>query len=119
MAHHWGDVLTLILEEHIELQISVGAVALLADTVADGHMCTVVVDAEDWLELLREYHDAPLVGHFGVTKMYAALLCNYIWCGIKHDVADYVQSFKLCAQSKADQHAPYGLLCLLPVPQCP
>ena len=62
----------------------------MADMVADRHGCMVVVDAEERLELLCEYHNAPLADHFGVTKTYAVLSHNYVWCGIKCDVVDYV-----------------------------
>ena len=91
MAHCQGDICKLIPEEHIEPQIIMGAVALLlVDAVTDGHRHMVVVDAEERLELLRKYHNAPLTGHFSVTETYVALSHNYIWCEIKHDVAHYV-----------------------------
>ena len=55
--------------------------------------------------------------HFGGTKMYKDLKRNFLWVGMKREVATYVSQCPTCQQVIAEHQKPLGLLQLLLVPQ--
>jgi hypothetical protein len=71
------------------------------------------------LEVLRQHHDDPLAGHFGVAKTLELLSRNYYFPGMSKFVTDYVSTCDLCARGKPSRHRPYGELAPLPVPNSP
>ncbi len=75
-----------------------------------GHLCTHV---------LQEKHDHPTVGHFSFNKTLELLCCNYVWPHARTDCKSFVTQCILCAHNKLSCHHPYGLLQLLPIPECP
>jgi len=66
--------------------------------------------------LLEEYHSNPLGGHFGFHKTFQRLYENFHEPRIKKEVVAYVKSCITCQEMKASNHAPYGLLQPIPIP---
>lgn len=70
------------------------------------------------LDILRESHDSPTAGHFGINKTVELVTRNYWWPGLKPFITDYVKSCD-CNRAKSSRHKPYGLLEPLPIPKRP
>lgn len=81
----------------------------------------VVVPNDDEVrrELLRQYHEAPLAGHPGYSRMMEALCRKFWWPRMAKDVEQYVLSCKECQRNKPQSGKPHGLLQPLPVPEAP
>ena len=69
--------------------------------------------------LLTKYHTTPTVGHTGVTKTLARIMENFIWLGLREDVAQFVANCVKCQVTKYEAKKMAGLLCPLPVPHRP
>jgi hypothetical protein len=67
--------------------------------------------------ILRERHDAPSAGHFGVEKTVTNIQRSYWWPGLRTEVNKYVTSCDNCQRNKPTHQSPAGLLQSLPVPQ--
>ena len=67
------------------------------------------------LNILREYHDSPLAGHYGVARMQALVGQYFQWAGLATAVEGYVRSCDACQRNKVVRHAPCGLLNPLPI----
>ena len=70
-------------------------------------------------QLLHDHHDAPIAGHQGIERTYAALYDHFYWPRMNNEVRQYVKSCDSCQRIKASQQAPAGLLQPLPIPQQP
>ena len=68
------------------------------------------------LELLRQHHDDPLVGHFGFLKTFELLLRNYWFPRMHAYVKSYVASCDSCSHGKPSRHLQHGELAPLPTP---
>jgi len=69
--------------------------------------------------LLTKYHTTPTVGHTGVTKTLARIMENFIWLGLREDVAQFMANCVKCQVTKYEAKKMAGLLCPLPVPHRP
>uniref|UniRef100_A0A8C9W0E0 Gypsy retrotransposon integrase-like protein 1 n=1 Tax=Scleropages formosus TaxID=113540 RepID=A0A8C9W0E0_SCLFO len=69
--------------------------------------------------LLQWAHDHPAAGHPGFGKTQARIQQLYWWPSLREDVQDYIRACPVCAQSKASNQSPAGLLEPQPVPNCP
>jgi hypothetical protein len=70
-------------------------------------------------QVLREYHDGPLGGHFGRAKTGSLVRRLAFWVGKsgrRRNVAEYVRSCQTCQRTKAEHGGPRGLLHPLPLP---
>ena len=68
------------------------------------------------LELLRQHHDSPLAGHYGIDKTVELLSRNYWYPRMHAHVKSYVSTCELCSRSKSSRHLKHGELAPLPVP---
>jgi deoxyuridine 5'-triphosphate nucleotidohydrolase len=66
--------------------------------------------------IMRELHDAPTSGHFGIEKTIANIQREYWWPTVRRDVKQYVRTCAACQRNKPSQQAPAGLLQPLPIP---
>ena len=66
--------------------------------------------------LMQEYHATPMGGHMGVAKTTARLSENFMWPGLRSDVATFVANCTECQFTKYETKRTAGLLCPLPVP---
>jgi transposase InsO family protein len=69
--------------------------------------------------LLRQHHDDPYAGHFGVSRTLELLQRKFYWPGMGRDVAEYVATCDTCQLRKVHRHKPYGELQSLPIPAGP
>jgi hypothetical protein len=67
-------------------------------------------------QVLREAHDSPFGGHFGVRKTLDAVQQRFYWPHMTASVKRWVDSCDSCARCKATNQAPYGLLQPLDIP---
>ena len=66
--------------------------------------------------VLREAHDAPMGGHFGMDKTIWRLEQTFTWPGMMGDVRDYVRTCDQCQRNKPSGGKTRGLLQPLPIP---
>jgi hypothetical protein len=66
------------------------------------------------LKIIQGRHDSPLGGHFGITKTYDLISCDFIWDNMQKDIKKFVASCETCQRNKNQRHLPYGLLMPLP-----
>ena len=71
------------------------------------------------LQVLRNFHDHPLSGHFSQNRTLEAVRRQYTWPNVRTFVRDYVNECRICGRNKSRRHRPYGLLKPLPVPVRP
>ena len=69
--------------------------------------------------LIHDHHDAPIAGHQGIDRTYAALHPQVYWPKLAEDVRKYVTSCDSCQRNKASQQVPAGLLQPMPIPARP
>lgn len=60
--------------------------------------------------VLTENHDAATAGHLGIFKTFKRIQQRYYWPKMRHDIAKYVKTCKVCQRTKYDQEKPAGLL---------
>src|SRR5467141_5025140 len=71
------------------------------------------------LRVLQTFHDHITAGHFGQSKTYNLLSCEFFWPGLQKDIQSFVKSCVTCSRVKAPRHRTYGLLKQLPIPLRP
>ena len=71
------------------------------------------------LELLRQYHDDRLAGHFGFLKTFELLSCNYWFPRMHAYVKSYVATCDSCSRGKPSRHLQHGELTPLLAPSGP
>lgn len=62
------------------------------------------------LNLLHDYHDAPISGHLGQLKTYQRLSASYWWPKMAQDINEYVRSCTSCQMNKSINQKPNGVL---------
>jgi transposase InsO family protein len=70
-------------------------------------------------EILSRYHDGPLAGHPGSTRMLELLRRTFWWPSMARDVERYVQRCVDCQRNKPQSGRTPGRLQPLPVPAAP
>ena len=68
-------------------------------------------------EILKEHHGSSFAVHPGGTKMYQDLKRQYLWKGMKKDVARFVAKCLTCQQVKIEHQKPAGMLQPLSIPE--
>ena len=71
------------------------------------------------MDILQEYHDAPLAGHPGIAKTVELITRNYWFPDINSFTKDYINSCHLCQQGKAQRHLRHGESAPLPILDAP
>lgn len=69
-----------------------------------------VVPSHERARVLREYHDVPTAGHYGVERTLARIASRYYWVGMKRFVADYIKNCAACLRYKAANLKPARLI---------
>ena len=91
---------------------------LLYRHVAGGEMdiYRVCVPTSARGEVLKEMHDAPTSGHFGVDRTYVRAAKDFYWSSLRQDVEAYVSSCAECQRNKAYTARARGIPTPLEVP---
>ena len=66
--------------------------------------------------VIKQSHDDPSAGHYGVAKTLAKVAERYTWPRRRLDVVQYVKECDTCQRQKARRHRPYGELQSLRIP---
>jgi len=61
-------------------------------------------------QILREYHDAPLGGHQGVTRTLNRIRLTHNWTGITKDVEEYIVKCEFCQKNKLSRKTKMPLI---------
>ena len=69
--------------------------------------------------VIRENHDTPVGGHFGINKTLECVQRFFYWPGMRATVTDYVNTCDTCMRVKDSNQKPAGLLHPLPIPDFP
>ncbi|GAB1869457.1 RNA-directed DNA polymerase [Camponotus japonicus] len=64
----------------------------------------LIVPQERTKEILREAHDSPSGGHFGVNKTLAKIRKRFFWANCKQDVEKWCRTCRICVSKKG----PFG-----------
>ena len=70
----------------------------------------LVVPTQDRPRVLREYHDAPTAGHYGIARTLQKITARYFWPGMRRYVTDYLKTCLECQRFKPANTKPAGLL---------
>ena len=81
----------------------------------------IVVPNDDTLrrDILAKYHDGPLAGHPGCTRLIELVSRTFWWPRMAKDAENYVLSCPSCQRNKPQSGKTPGLLQPLPVPANP
>ena len=71
------------------------------------------------LYILKNYHDNPSAGHPGREKTFEIISRDYFWPQMRKYISQYVRNCHTCHRSKSSNHAKFGVLRPLPIPQQP
>ncbi|KAK3511603.1 hypothetical protein QTP70_011262 [Hemibagrus guttatus] len=71
------------------------------------------------IRVMQWVHTSLCSGHPGISRTLRLTQNSFWWPSIVKDVATYVKSCSVCAQSKTPKELPSGLLQPLPIPQRP
>jgi len=69
------------------------------------------------MNLIREVHDQPSIGHPGILRTMEIIKRNYYWPSMRKTVDRYIRNCYVCQRSKASRDKSNGLLQLLPIPE--
>ena len=58
--------------------------------------------------VIREFHDTPIGGHFGVLRTYKRVAANFYRVGMMHDIHNYIKQCDVCQRNKHDTLSPPG-----------
>lgn len=70
----------------------------------------LVVPETEWANVLKEYHDNPLAGHYGVEKTFEKITKRYYWKGMRKYIESYLKHCVACQRYKPSNAKPAGLL---------
>ncbi|HLP81323.1 MAG TPA: reverse transcriptase domain-containing protein, partial [Nitrosomonas sp.] len=54
--------------------------------------------------VLRAFHDPPIQGHCGMTRMFQNMRQRVVWRGMKRDIGAFVQECNICARFKSNRN---------------
>ncbi|GIM00361.1 hypothetical protein Vretimale_5502, partial [Volvox reticuliferus] len=87
----------------------------------EGSTTQIVVPNDDSLrrDILSRFHEDPLAGHPGSTRLVELVRRSFWWSRLVRDAENFVQTCSLCQRNKALSGRGHGLLQPLPVPDAP
>ena len=77
----------------------------------------IPADADIRRSIIREVHNSPYVGHFGIHRTHELISRHFWWPKMTDDVAEYVKGCVMCQRSKSAPGPKAGKLMPLPVPE--
>lgn len=70
----------------------------------------LVIPQQEKAAILREYHDNPTAGHYGLERTWQRISSRYYWVGMRRDIAEHTKNCLECQRYKADNLKPAGLI---------
>ena len=70
----------------------------------------LVIPKQERLNILKEYHDNPTAGHYGIDRTISRICPLFFWAGMRKDITAYVKRCIECQRYKATNLKPTGLL---------
>ena len=67
-------------------------------------------------QLLKEFHDSKMVGHFGVLRTLKGLAQQFYWPSMYRFIQEYIIQCEVCQKTKIETLALVGLLQPLLIP---
>lgn len=77
---------------------------------ADTEEAQLVVPIQERERVLKEHHDAPSAGHYGIEGTYDRISKRYYWTGLRRYITDYIKKCPDCCRYKPSNQKPSGLL---------
>jgi hypothetical protein len=77
---------------------------------ADTEEAQLVVPKHECERILKEYHDAPMAGHYGIEGTLSKIAKRYYWTGMRRFITEYIKNCEDCCRYKASNQKPSGLL---------
>jgi hypothetical protein len=76
----------------------------------DDEEAQLVVLVHERPRILKEFHDAPTAGHYGVARTLHKISSRYYWPGMRRYVTDHLKTCLECQRYKPSNVKPAGLL---------
>ncbi|KAI7948528.1 hypothetical protein MJO29_010193 [Puccinia striiformis f. sp. tritici] len=70
-------------------------------------------------QIIKTYHEGPMIGHPGIARTLSLLLRTFDWPSIRKDVISFVSSCNSCQRVKSARQSPVGTLQSFPIPSRP
>jgi hypothetical protein len=67
-------------------------------------------DDHERTRVLKQYHDSPTAGHYGIERTHHRIQQRYYWPGMRRYIADYLKTCHECQRYKPHNLKPAGLL---------
>lgn len=67
--------------------------------------------------VLKEAHDQPIGGHFGIKRTLAAIKLRFYWPTLDRDVYAYIKSCDPCQRKKTPRSKKKGFMIPMPIPR--
>lgn len=77
---------------------------------ADTEEAQLVVPIQERERVMKEHHDAPSAGHYGIEGTYDRIAKRYYWTGLRRYIAEYIKKCPDCCRYKPSNQKPSGLL---------
>lgn len=61
-------------------------------------------------QILHDYHDSDISGHYGIEKTFQRISSRYYWTGMRRTITEHVQKCLECQRFKSSNLKPAGLL---------
>ena len=82
-----------------------------------GNWLWVAEEGHLQLKIIKEIHDQPAVGHFGMEKMLGMAWHHYYWPGMKEMIQRFIRNCHVCKRAKTAWNTYHSLLQPLLVPE--
>jgi hypothetical protein len=76
----------------------------------DEEAAQLLVPDHERTRVLKQYHDSPTAGHYGIERTYHRIQQRYYWPGMRRYIADYLKTCHECQGYKPHNLKPAGLL---------
>jgi hypothetical protein len=71
-----------------------------SEDIVEEDNAQILTNKDDINTILKDYHDAPLGGHLGITKTYYRIRKFFKWKNMLKDIEDYINSCIKCQRNK-------------------
>ncbi|MFN7739640.1 MAG: reverse transcriptase domain-containing protein, partial [Cyanobacteriota bacterium] len=99
-----GDSKTLLERPSLQLYLWENDTLYWLDQSQNNRLC---VPKKHRVQILKEFHDSPTGGHFGLEKTLSIIRRYFYWPNMKQSVNDYVTTCDLCQKHKVWTHKRY------------